>query len=107
MLKFLGSLGNQEPQPAKLVEPARYTRGANNHKRVSSLGLETNAEPSDPQVPVGAHRPITRAAVTQKPRFDDSAHLHADTRIPVSTLRKALPKRFAQMKSRSKELAFY
>jgi hypothetical protein len=77
----------------------KYTRFA--PRRVRETEPEAEASPCDTIAmapkPVAALRPITRAKMALDQKFNDTAHLYADTRISVSVLHRALPERFSDM----------
>ncbi|MFK7744409.1 MAG: hypothetical protein AB8B47_05105 [Roseobacter sp.] len=89
------------------MKPAKFTRYE--HKRRAAhtdTPAVTPAPVAPKRLPIAAHRPITRKAFAGENNINVTADLHAESNIPVSILRKALPLRFAQMKFDGDELAF-
>ena len=98
MLKLLNPFADKKPAISEeLVPGAKYSRFAPGHVRDEpARGHDTHPEAHfGKALPVAAHRPITRAAMSPEVKFSDSAHLYSDSRISIAVLRRALPERFA------------
>jgi hypothetical protein len=96
MLKLLNPFSDMRTHPANTIAEGSFTRFAPRHTRESENQM-TPDRSGPVALPVTAHRPITRAALVPETTFNEGAHLHADTGISISVLRRALPERFAGM----------
>lgn len=104
MLKLFSAFG-EKPKSSSLHDgiDQRYTRFAPRRVRdagpVDEAAAEALRDDDAPQSrkPVAAMRPISRAAMVVEQKFNDTAHLYADSRVSVSVLRRALPERFADL----------
>jgi hypothetical protein len=111
MFKFLNPLSDTQPQEPVTLATKRFTRfePKQNLERIARRPAET-PEVTRPAYPVRLvgqpPRPAERPTPRLQPGLDDAAHLHADTGIPISILRKALPLRFARMNASADDFVF-
>lgn len=101
MLKILGSFGNSVSTDKTDGAREKFTRFAHVHERRSVEHPTSSDKAVRGQQRISSLREASSKEAPSKPkaqrleRFDANAHLYADTHIPISILRRALPSRFS------------